>query len=91
MLCVDQGEGIAPEEIKKIFEPFFTTKELGKGTGLGLSVSYGIVKDHGGEIKVDSEPGKGAIFTVILPLQKSADFTDTKDEDFLNSLSHKPK
>ncbi len=66
----DRGQGISEENIKKIFEPFFTTKEVGKGTGLGLSVSYGIIKEHGGEIKVNSTPNKGTIFTIIIPLEK---------------------
>jgi len=74
---IDQGSGIATENIKKIFEPFFTTKEVGKGTGLGLSVSYGIIKDHGGEIKVDSVVGRGSTFTLILPVQKPAAVSDT--------------
>ena len=64
----DTGPGI-PEAIqKKLFEPFFTTKPTGKGTGLGLSVSYGIIKDHGGEIRPESEPGKGATFVITLPV-----------------------
>ncbi|MDD2850743.1 MAG: PAS domain S-box protein [Desulfuromonadaceae bacterium] len=64
----DTGCGI-PEEIQqRIFEPFFTTKEVGKGTGLGLSISYDIVRKHGGELSVVSEPGKGSTFTVQLPL-----------------------
>jgi len=65
---VDYGSGIDPDHLHRIFEPFFTTKPVGEGTGLGLSVSYGIVKHHGGEIRVASEPGKGSKFTVILPL-----------------------
>lgn len=77
---IDQGIGIEPEAIKKIFEPFFTTKEVGKGTGLGLSVSYGIIKDHGGEIKVDSVVGRGTIFTLILPVQKPTLATDNSGE-----------
>lgn len=64
----DDGCGIPAENVSKIFEPFFTTKEIGKGTGLGLSLSYEIVKKHRGEISVASEPGKGTVFTVSLPI-----------------------
>jgi len=78
---IDQGHGIPQELVKKIFEPFFTTKDVGKGTGLGLSVSYGIIRDHGGEIKVDSEPGEGTTFTIYLPLQKEAGSSDTDGRD----------
>ena len=77
---VDQGQGIPPELINKIFEPFFTTKEVGKGTGLGLSVSYGIIKEHGGEIKVESEVGSGTTFTIILPVQKQLQDSDTTNK-----------
>jgi signal transduction histidine kinase len=64
----DTGCGIQPEILLRIFEPFFTTKPVGKGTGLGLSVSYGIVKRHGGRIDAESAVGKGATFTVRLPV-----------------------
>ncbi len=83
---VDQGCGIPKENIKKIFEPFFTTKELGKGTGLGLSVSYGIIRDHSGEIRVMSTVGKGSIFTVVIPLQKPLDEADKLTKEGASSL-----
>jgi signal transduction histidine kinase len=63
----DHGTGITHDALPRIFEPFFTTKDVGEGTGLGLSVVYGIVKDHGGWIDVDSSEGKGSVFTVWLP------------------------
>ena len=63
----DNGPGIAPENLTKIFNPFFTTKEVGKGTGLGLSLCYGIIREHGGQIDIQSEPGAGAEFTIELP------------------------
>jgi two-component system NtrC family sensor kinase len=66
----DTGCGIAEENLPYIFDPFFTTKEVGKGTGLGLSVSYGIIKKHGGRITVESIPGKGSTFTVVLPAKE---------------------
>ena len=64
----DNGVGIPPENLDKIFQPFFTTKPVVKGTGLGLSVCHGIVQNHGGQIRVESEPGAGATFTVFLPI-----------------------
>jgi CheY-like chemotaxis protein len=67
----DTGTGIAPEVLDKIFDPFFTTKEKGKGTGMGLAITYGIVKDHGGAITVDSRLGQGTTFHVYLPQSKN--------------------
>jgi PAS domain S-box-containing protein len=62
----DTGPGIAPEHLPHIFNPFYTTKPRGVGTGLGLSISFGIVREHGGTLQVQSEPGKGAVFEVSL-------------------------
>ncbi len=63
----DTGTGIPPDIIDKVFEPFFSTKEVGKGTGLGLSTVYGIVKQTGGFVYIDSEVGKGTTFSIFLP------------------------
>ncbi len=65
----DTGYGISERNLDHIFDPFFTTKKEGEGTGLGLSVVYGVVKNHGGNVAVESKPGKGAAFTVALPIQ----------------------
>ena len=67
----DQGCGITAENQPHIFEPFFTTKSEVKGTGLGLSVSFGIIRSHKGEIQVESSPGQGTTFTILLPLMPS--------------------
>ena len=65
---IDHGHGIAPEELTKIFEPFWTTKRLGEGTGLGLSTAYGIVKQTGGYIFVESSVGEGSTFSMLFPV-----------------------
>lgn len=64
----DTGNGISQDIGDRVFEPFFTTKAVGKGTGLGLSVSYGIVRSHGGDLEVESDPGRGALFRLRLPI-----------------------
>ncbi len=69
----DTGIGIDPAHLDRIFDPFFTTKRVGSGTGLGLSTSYAIVQRHGGTIEVDSVPGEGATFQVILPVDGDAE------------------
>jgi two-component system NtrC family sensor kinase len=76
----DTGEGIAPDVLDKIFTPFFTSKEVGKGTGLGLSISHGIVEKHGGSIEVESEVGKGTLFTVHWPVNGRGDDTSAQNE-----------
>ena len=63
----DEGIGMDTATLERVFEPFFSTRHTGEGSGLGLSVAYGIVSNFGGEILVDSEPGKGSVFTVLLP------------------------
>ncbi len=64
----DNGSGIASENLSRLFDPFFTTKPVGEGTGLGLSISHGIVTGHGGRIEVESTPGQGTCFRVVLPI-----------------------
>jgi len=64
---LDNGQGIDPQVLPKIFDPFFTTKPQGTGTGLGLSVSYGIIRDHNGDIRVESKPGAWTRFIIVLP------------------------
>ncbi len=64
----DDGPGIPEENLAKIFNPFFTTKPVGKGTGLGLSICYGIIREHGGSIRVKTSPGKGTTFIIELPM-----------------------
>jgi two-component system, cell cycle sensor histidine kinase and response regulator CckA len=71
-LCIkDNGHGIDPSIVDLIFNPFFTTKAVGSGTGLGLSVVHGIIESHGGAISVESTPGEGTTFTVLIPVLKT--------------------
>jgi signal transduction histidine kinase len=71
--CSDTGVGIEAKDLDKIFDPFFTTKEVGIGTGLGLSISCGIVKEHGGNIDVKSNPGKGTLVRIIFPIPEDSE------------------
>jgi two-component system NtrC family sensor kinase len=80
----DNGNGIPEHILPNIFDPFFSTKRRGKGTGLGLSVSLGIVKKHGGDIRVKSKPGKGTTFSVLLPI--TAIPAEMKKQDRTRSL-----
>ena len=68
LTVADDGSGISPENLDKIFNPFFTTKPVGQGTGLGLAICHGIVASHGGEIRVDSEIGRGTRLSLVLPV-----------------------
>jgi signal transduction histidine kinase len=79
VVFADSGPGIAEEDILHVFDPFFTTKDVGEGTGLGLSVSYGIIRQHGGTIEVQSEEEIGATFTVKLPAVKPARVEERKE------------
>ncbi len=72
----DTGHGMTPEEIEKVFTPFYTTKERGKGTGLGMSITQGIVHNHGGDIRIESEPGKGTTVTIFLPAAEPTEKTE---------------
>ena len=80
---IDDGVGVPPENLRRVFDPFFTTKEGGQGTGLGLTISYGIIDDHAGRIRVDSRPGKGATFVVELPIVQGPELPPPEREEEL--------
>ncbi|HKQ97296.1 MAG TPA: ATP-binding protein, partial [Candidatus Polarisedimenticolia bacterium] len=77
---IDDGPGIGRDDLPRIFDPFYTTKPVGEGTGLGLSISYGIIRDHGGRIWAESEPGRGATIVVELPIRRDAAPADGPEE-----------
>ena len=83
----DNGPGIPPDVLPKIFDPFFSTKKQGRGTGLGLSVSFGIVRDHGGEIAVESRMGKGTTFSVIFPAYVAQEGSAEKERPLAPEVS----
>jgi len=85
LTVADQGSGMGPDVLAHLFEPFYTTKEQGKGTGLGLSVVYGIVRQSGGDILVESEPGRGATFRILLPRIVEADAPSTPGDASVES------
>ena len=84
----DTGCGISAENLAKIRDPFFTTKDVGAGTGLGLAIVDQIITAHGGELRIESAPGKGSAFTIILPISPSGEACDTSDDaELLSQLA----
>jgi signal transduction histidine kinase len=77
-ICIeDNGYGVPRDVITRIFDPFFTTKVVGDGTGLGLAISHHIVRNHGGDLRVESEEGRGARFTLLLPVDPELPCTES--------------
>ena len=92
ILFEDNGAGIDPENIGRVFDPFFTTKDIGEGTGLGLSVSYGIIQEHGGDIQVESEPGRFTRFIIYLPTEqpKPSYYSESSNDSRIQTGNHQP-
>jgi signal transduction histidine kinase/CheY-like chemotaxis protein len=88
LIVKDNGHGMTHQVMERIFEPYYTTKEQGKGTGLGLSVIHGIIKNHGGDISVHSQPGKGATFSVYLPIIDDIDIQTEPAQSANNKCGH---
>ena len=84
---IDNGPGVRPDHLSRLFDPFFTTKPVGKGTGLGLSLSYGIIQEHGGTIRAESELGQGATFVIELPVAPAA--AQLRDTDETAAVSRR--
>ncbi len=87
----DTGPGIPAADLRRIFDPFFTTKRTGEGTGLGLSLAYGLIKEHDGDIHVESTPGKGATFTVELPIERGEEDAEAADGETGEVVSERRK
>jgi CheY-like chemotaxis protein len=80
LVVADTGHGMTPEIMDRMFEPYFTTKKTGEGTGIGLSVVHGIVKSHGGDIRVHSEPSRGTKYQIFFPVAKDVKKSLKKEE-----------
>ena len=85
----DTGEGVEPKIMDRIFDPYYTTKEVGKGTGMGLSVIHGIVKRHGGGIRVESKPGKGTLFEIYFPALEKTEEEEKEPEEEIKGGSER--